>query len=175
MGMGMSLSPRCEIDVHLSCRVCGARVGDSDQNATLFIGVREFRVNAETWLKLFIRARENKKLDPLEFCPSCVQDNHDPKDRNYRRRAWRYIKKNHATAIEKEKSMTDSKVIIVRSMNSTPEEEVSERLAPLLKDGYKVITASTAMSPFGEMGSADFDRVALHVYFVTTVVLRKDA
>ena len=67
-----------------------------------------------------------------------------------------------------------TKIIIVKSMNSTPEEELNERLEPLICDGYKVVLATTAMSPFGEMGSRGHGTVALHMYFVTTVVLTKE-
>jgi len=66
---------------------------ERDENATLMIGDQMFPVNAESILKLVIYARENKKVDPLAYCPSCRQNNHDPQERNYRRRAWRYVKK----------------------------------------------------------------------------------
>jgi|GEM_PF-4220926 len=67
-----------------------------------------------------------------------------------------------------------SKIIIVRSMNTPPEEEVNERVEELEKDGYKVVSATTTIAPFGEMASGAFHKVALHVYFVTTVVLTKE-
>ncbi|MDP2630052.1 MAG: hypothetical protein Q8P56_01465 [Candidatus Uhrbacteria bacterium] len=70
-----------------------------------------------------------------------------------------------------------SKVIIVRSLNLTPEEEVEERITPLLNDGYRVVSASTSLHPIGEMDINEpcsrFTGVARHMYYVTTVVLEK--
>jgi len=70
-----------------------------------------------------------------------------------------------------------SKVIIARSLNFTPEQELEERIAPLLNDGYRVVSASTALHPVGEMDinehGSKFIGVARHMYYVTTVVLER--
>ncbi len=68
---------------------------------------------------------------------------------------------------------TGCKILIVASMNVTPEEELAERLAPLARDGFRVVSASTSMAPFGERNSESFEKIARHMYYVTTVVLEK--
>jgi hypothetical protein len=44
-------------------------------------------------LRLRIRAQNGEKYDPLIICPACGEDRINHLDRNYRRRAWRYIRK----------------------------------------------------------------------------------
>ncbi len=69
-------------------------------------------------------------------------------------------------------------VIIVKSMNKTPEVEVNDRLEKL-GPGWRIISATTAMCPFGEMdtessdGFGKFLGVAKHMYYTTTVVVEK--
>lgn len=68
------------------------------------------------------------------------------------------------------------KVLIVRSMNVTPEEELEKKLKPLLRRGYKIVSAQTSLVPHGNIerfdvpGTLLFD-VAKHIYYVTTVVI----
>lgn len=70
------------------------------------------------------------------------------------------------------------KIVIVKSMNVTPEDEVNERIAPFLEDGYRIISAQTSIALHGNFEKYDapgtllFD-IAKHVYYVTTVVLEK--
>lgn len=70
------------------------------------------------------------------------------------------------------------KIVIVRSMNMTPEEELEKRLKPLLRRGYRVVSAQTSIALHGNIerfdapGTLLFD-VAKHVYYVTTVILEK--
>jgi hypothetical protein len=66
-----------------------------------------------------------------------------------------------------------SKVLIIKSMNTTPEEEIAEQIAPLVEEGYRVTSAQTTIYPFGEMDTGGFQRVARHVYYVATIVLDK--
>ncbi|OGN06723.1 MAG: hypothetical protein A2669_00100 [Candidatus Yanofskybacteria bacterium RIFCSPHIGHO2_01_FULL_48_25b] len=63
------------------------------------------------------------------------------------------------------------KIIIVRSQNQTPENEVNDRLHRL-NPGWCVISAQTSLAPYGMMEYKGID-VAQHVYFVTTLVLEK--
>lgn len=70
------------------------------------------------------------------------------------------------------------KIIIVRSMNTTPEEEVNERILPFIKQGFRVVTATSTLALHGNLERAQEHRslfldVARHVYYVTTVVLEK--
>ena len=58
------------------------------------------------------------------------------------------------------------KIIIEKSMNVPP--CVDEQLEQM-GDGWKIISATTALAPYGNFG----DGSALHVYYVTTVVLEK--
>lgn len=70
------------------------------------------------------------------------------------------------------------KVLIVKSMNVTPEEELEKRLKPLLRRGYKIISAQTSIALHGNIeryeapGTLLFD-IPKHAYYVTTVVLEK--
>jgi hypothetical protein len=63
-------------------------------------------------------------------------------------------------------------------MNVTPEEELEKRLKPLLRRGFKIISAQTSIAlhgnieRFDEPGALFFD-IAKHAYYVTTVVLEK--
>lgn len=69
-------------------------------------------------------------------------------------------------------------IIIVKSVNETPEEEVERRLQELRQQGirFRIASANTSLHPVGETnidvdhGSKMFG-VARHVYYVTTVVL----
>lgn len=65
------------------------------------------------------------------------------------------------------------KIVIVRSMNLSPEDEVNERIEPLIAEGFRVVSASTALAPFGEWTRPDYGKCAQHVYYVTTVLLEK--
>ncbi len=69
------------------------------------------------------------------------------------------------------------KVIIEKSMNLTPEAQLEETLAPLFAEGYWIVSATTTLAPHGYMDTdfpnAKFYGVARHVYYVTTVVLKK--
>jgi len=60
----------------------------------------------------------------------------------------------------------ETKIIIVTTRNESPEEELAEKLTPLLSEGFRVSSASTSLAPWGKM-----DDSAYHVYYVTTVVL----
>lgn len=62
------------------------------------------------------------------------------------------------------------KLLIVSSVNQTPEEELEAALRPLITEGYRIMTATTALAPHG-VRSVDHERWAQHVYYVTTVVL----
>jgi hypothetical protein len=69
------------------------------------------------------------------------------------------------------------KVLIVRSLNETPEEEVTSRTQELGPE-WRITSASTAIALQGEMDvdGPDVGRfygVAKHVYFVATIVLEK--
>ena len=59
------------------------------------------------------------------------------------------------------------KIIIVKSKNVPPEEELNEKLDALSNE-WGIVSATTALAPYGDM-----DGAALHVYYVTTVVLEK--
>lgn len=69
------------------------------------------------------------------------------------------------------------KIVIVPSMNTTPEDKLEERLVPLFAEGYRITSATTALIDHGDMdirqpGSLWLG-VARHIYYVTTVVLEK--
>ena len=67
--------------------------------------------------------------------------------------------------------------MIVKSLNETPEAEINERLENEFSD-YRIVSATTAMAPVGEMNidfpDMKFDGVARHMYYATTVVLEKN-
>ncbi len=69
------------------------------------------------------------------------------------------------------------KIVIEYSMNQTPEDQLAKRLTPLLAKGYQIISATTSLVTHGthdyEAPGVLFYGVAKHVYYVTTVVLRK--
>ena len=67
-----------------------------------------------------------------------------------------------------------NQIVIVKSINETPEEEVAARIAPLLKMGYRVVSAQTSLTAAGEMDYGKMIGIARHVYYVTTVVLEID-
>ena len=70
-----------------------------------------------------------------------------------------------------------SKVLIVRTRNVTPEAEVGKRIAPLLANGWRVISAQTSLAPVGRMdvdgADGKFSGVARHMYYVTTLILER--
>ena len=69
----------------------------------------------------------------------------------------------------------NQKVIIVRSMNLTPEDELEEKLNEL-GEGWRVVSATTAAALQGTMdidAPGKFFGVARHIYFVTTAVVEK--
>ncbi len=59
------------------------------------------------------------------------------------------------------------KIIVVGGKNIVPEEEVNERVAELGGE-WKIVSATTALAPYGNM-----DGAAMHVYYVTTVLLER--
>ncbi len=67
------------------------------------------------------------------------------------------------------------KVIIVTSTNINPEEEVSTRVAPLLKEeGLRIKSATTTMALHGNIERSEHHmNVPEHIFYVTTVVLEK--
>lgn len=67
----------------------------------------------------------------------------------------------------------DQKIIIEASRNFTPEDKVGMAIEPLLTEGYRIVSAATALAPYGELISEQGDKHARHVYYVTTVVLEK--
>jgi hypothetical protein len=90
MGMGLSLT----LSLRLMCKVCQLQIDTEDhKDAIFFLGNETHRINLEKWLRLRIRAQNGEKYDPLIICPACGEDRIDQRDRNYRRRAWRYIRK----------------------------------------------------------------------------------
>jgi len=77
-------------------------------------------------------------------------------------------------------SKIDTCIVIRGSKNFTPEDQVAEAIAPLLKQGFRVTSATTALAPhstwvegakFG--GQEIMPGSAKHVYYVTTVILEK--
>lgn len=93
MHFGHSLGPRLVQNLHHVCTVCREPLRHINKDATLFIGEKEFRVSAEQWLKRTLRLTERWDMDSLVTCPCCLEEGHDPKDRNYRRRARRFLKR----------------------------------------------------------------------------------
>lgn len=65
------------------------------------------------------------------------------------------------------------KLIIESSMNVTPEEQLEEKLAPLIADGWRIVSVMTALAPHGEFSPHAGEKYARHVYYVTTVLLEK--
>ncbi|MFA6007006.1 MAG: hypothetical protein WC764_04765 [Candidatus Paceibacterota bacterium] len=72
--------------------------------------------------------------------------------------------------------MSAQKVIVVTSMNTTPEDAIANRLAEA-GDGWRVISATTTMTAVGTM---DIDEpakflkgIALHMYYATTLILEQ--
>lgn len=63
----------------------------------------------------------------------------------------------------------ETKIVIERSQNIPPEDEIEEAIAPLLAKGFRVKSANTAIAPFGEMGGD-----ARHIYYAVTVVLEQE-
>lgn len=71
-------------------------------------------------------------------------------------------------------------IIIVTSRNLTPEDEVNERISPLLEQGYRIVSATTSLTTHGNIestqgmpGAGLYLDIANHVYYVTTVALEK--
>ncbi|RME59812.1 hypothetical protein D6779_03345 [Candidatus Parcubacteria bacterium] len=74
--------------------------------------------------------------------------------------------------------MKKQKVIIIKSMNLTPEHELEKRLEEL-GPGWNVVSASTSLTTHGTMDYHNkregviLDGIARHIYFVTTVIVEK--
>lgn len=72
--------------------------------------------------------------------------------------------------------MSIQKVLVVSSRNVSPEEEIAQRLEEL-GDGWRVISATTTMVPFGKMAlDTPWEKafsVAEHIYYATTLILEK--
>ena len=68
------------------------------------------------------------------------------------------------------------KIIIVKSMNETPENDVNERLESLGM-GWRVVSATTTLAPHGRMDANGAGHLYLgvpkHVLYVSTVVVEK--
>jgi len=68
------------------------------------------------------------------------------------------------------------KVIIVRSLNFTPEDELENRLQEL-GEGWRVVSASTSLALHGTMDhrteTSWMYRIARHAYYVTTVIVER--
>ena len=71
--------------------------------------------------------------------------------------------------------MSSAKILVVKSLNITPEEELNERLRPFLEQGYRVRSAQTTITAVGEMDwetkGGKLEGIARHIYYVTTVAL----
>ncbi|MFH1098620.1 MAG: hypothetical protein V1723_01725 [Candidatus Uhrbacteria bacterium] len=74
--------------------------------------------------------------------------------------------------------MTRQMLIIEESMNETPEEKVAERIRTIAEEArssWRIVSAMTSLAPVGEMDvnepGAKFEKVARHVYYVTTVII----
>ncbi len=72
----------------------------------------------------------------------------------------------------------DQKVIIVSSINFTPEEELAKRLEEL-GEGWRVVSATTSIALQGTWNyrteSSWMDGIARHAYYVTTAIVEKAA
>lgn len=64
------------------------------------------------------------------------------------------------------------KTIIVKTMNATPEPELNEELEKL-GPGWKVVSSSYAIAPWGEMREALQMPCAMHVYHTAMVIVEK--
>ncbi len=68
------------------------------------------------------------------------------------------------------------KVIIVRSTNLTPEDELEERLQEL-GDDWRVVSATTSLALQGSWNykteTSWMDGIARHAYYVTTVIVER--
>ena len=68
------------------------------------------------------------------------------------------------------------KVIIVSSLNFTPEDELENRLQELGK-GWRVVSASTSLALHGTMDyrteTSWMNGIARHAYYVTTVIVER--
>jgi hypothetical protein len=68
------------------------------------------------------------------------------------------------------------KVIIVGSVNKTPEYELEQRIEEL-GEGWRVVSAQTALALQGTMNLEQPDMlmygVAKHTYYVTTVIMER--
>lgn len=74
----------------------------------------------------------------------------------------------------------NTRIIIRESQNLTPEDEINEAIASLIAEGFRVVSATTALTPHGawvngvRIGSEEVaPGSAQHIYYVTTVVLEK--
>ncbi len=94
--MGLSLRHRQDLTMTLhqclKCSVCRSTLLDEPTNATLFLEDKAYRISIEKWLRFMRVWQAGHAHDPLLLCPACEQDAPYPTDRNYRRRAWKFIK-----------------------------------------------------------------------------------
>jgi len=71
----------------------------------------------------------------------------------------------------------NQKVIIVSSLNFTPEEELEKRLEEL-GDSWRITSATTSLALQGTMDhrteTSWMDGIARHAYYVTTVIVEQD-
>lgn len=72
------------------------------------------------------------------------------------------------------------RVIVEKAINNPAEAaaRINEQLAEL-GASWHVVSATTSLVPHGEMsgnipGGGNWDRIARHIYFVTTVVVEKE-
>ena len=65
------------------------------------------------------------------------------------------------------------KVIVVKSQNLTPEEEVNQRLAELGEGWRIVFSPITTMVTHGTYKDIQYIGAALHIYYTTTLVVEK--
>lgn len=72
--------------------------------------------------------------------------------------------------------LVSQKVIIVQGMNIPPEDDVNQRLEEL-GSGWRVVSATTAMCPFGQMDinqpGQNYRGVCRHMYYTVTVVVER--
>ncbi|MDO8566933.1 MAG: hypothetical protein Q7R58_02160 [bacterium] len=76
--------------------------------------------------------------------------------------------------------MKDTCIIIRSSKNETPEKKIATAIAPLVAKGFRVVSATTVLTPHGawaegvRIGATEIaEGSAKHLYYATTVVLEK--
>ena len=67
-----------------------------------------------------------------------------------------------------------NKILIFRRQNMPADEEMNEAILDANKEGWRVISAETAVTPFGQRKDRDFEYMPLHIFYVTTVLLQID-